>query len=125
MLLEGSQARTRDSMLISSWSGRWACPRSSISPAPSLDDLHKLHRRWVFRILRIVIESTPRLAPVQTRQHHALQQWWRCEALLAEFIKHDLGDVIGCIQANKVTESERTHRITQAQLHRSVNVYNR
>ena len=35
--------------------------------------LHKLHRRGVLWVLRVVVKTAARLASVQSRQHHALQ----------------------------------------------------
>src|SRR5579863_174050 len=82
-------------------------------------ELHRARLGWV----RIIVEAATRLAPVPTGKNHALQQRRRREALLLEFIEHDVGDVIGCVQADEIEKRERPHRIAAAELHRVVNVF--
>src|ERR1044072_7666354 len=74
-------------------------------------NLNQVHRRGVFGVLRVVVEAAARFAAVQSRQNHALQQWWRGETLFAKLIEHDLGDVVRRIEPNEISESKRTHRI--------------
>src|SRR5215211_4049546 len=81
-------------------------------------NLNEVHRRGVFGILRVVVESAAGLATVQSRQHHAFQQRWRRKTLLAKLVEHDLCDVVRRIEPHKITEGKRPHRITTPELHR-------
>src|SRR5215472_8017769 len=70
----------------------WPCGRSL-----------KLHGSWLLRI-GVIVKSASRLSSMPSREDHALQQGRRGEALLLEFVEHDLGDVIGGVQPHKIQQ---------------------
>src|SRR5205085_7403824 len=81
----------------------------------------QLHRHWILRITPVV-EPLAGLLAIPPCQYQPLQQWWRGESPLLEFVMHHMRDVISRVQANKVEQRERSHGISAAQLHRIVNI---
>src|SRR5205085_11497990 len=77
----------------------------------------QVHRLWILRIA-VVIEAAPCLAPVETGEDHTIEERRRGEAALAEFCEHDLGDVVGCVEADEIKERQRSHRVAAAEFHR-------
>src|SRR5690606_6114227 len=65
------------------------------------------------------------LSPEVAELHHALQQRRRCEAGLAVFLEHDLGDAVERVDADEVAEGERPHRVAGAEGHAAVDVFDR
>src|ERR1700730_4010965 len=84
----------------------------------------KFHGLGFLRI-RVVVEAAPGLAASPAGEHHALQQRRAGEAALAEFIEHDVGDVIRSVKSDEIEQRERSHGMPAAQLHRIVDIFNR
>src|SRR5215472_16527578 len=80
-----------------------------------------------FRIGRIgiVIKAATGFSAVPAGEDYALEQRRRGETLFLELVEHDLGDVIGSVQADEIEERERAHWIGAAELHGIINVHNR
>src|SRR5258705_5001811 len=85
---------------------------------------HQTHRRRILRIICVIVKASSGLSPVQTCKHHPLQEWRRSKTLLTKFIKHDFSDVVGRVQADKITKRELAHPITATEVHRIVDVHN-
>src|SRR5258705_13772745 len=85
---------------------------------------NQTHRRRILRIICVIVKASSGLAPVQTCKHHPLQEWRRSKTLLTKFIKHDFSDVVGRVEADKITKREWAHRITATEFHRIVDVHN-
>src|ERR1051326_6686553 len=74
-----------------------------------------IERLWICGI-RVVVKSAACLLAVMARQNQALQQRGRRESLLAEFVEHDIGDVIGRLQTDEIQKGERSHWVAAAKL---------
>src|SRR5690242_5323328 len=62
------------------------------------------------------------LSPKPTGHNHPFQQrrWSVCR--LSEFLEHDVCDVVGGVEPNKIKEGERTHGIGTPKRHSLVDV---
>src|SRR6266568_7219745 len=74
------------------------------------------------RIDGIVVEALAALPAIHPGEDHTLEEGRRGVALLSVFREHDLGNLVGRIQADEVEQGERPHWITAAELHRLVDI---
>src|SRR6202035_3926855 len=63
----------------------------------------------------VLVESAPALPAQAAGEDHLLQERRRREALLAVLLEHDVGDVVGGVQADEVEEGEGAHRVAAAE----------
>src|SRR5688500_20364413 len=61
--------------------------------------------------LGVVVEAAPALAAEATRLDHLLEQRRRREALVPVLLEHDVGDVVGCVEANDGETGEWFSRV--------------
>src|SRR6202140_1529823 len=71
-----------------------------------------------------VVEAASRFAAVPAGEDHAFKQRRRGEAALAEFVEHDIRNVIGGVETHEIEQRERTHGMPAAKLHGIVDVFN-
>src|SRR3954463_12927236 len=61
----------------------------------------QLHRHGVLRVTPIV-ESLACLFAIPSSEPEPLEQRWRREPLLLEFVIHHMGDVVGSIESDEI-----------------------
>src|SRR5438094_3600600 len=77
------------------------------------------------RLHAVIVEPLARLAAVEPRQDHPLHEGRGGEAPLAELVEHDVGDVIGGVDADQVEERQGAHGVAAAQLQALVDIGDR
>src|SRR5688572_14470654 len=73
----------------------------------------------------VVVETPAALLTQPPGLHHLLEQRRRGEALLSVLLEHDVGDVIGGVQAHEIEQRERPHGVAASELHPLVDVLDR
>src|SRR3972149_5998947 len=71
---------------------------------------------------RVVVETPSRLAAQMSREDHPPQERRWGETPLAEFVEHDVRDVVRGVETDEVQKLERPHGISAAELHSGVDV---
>src|SRR5262245_41496413 len=69
------------------------------------------------RLDRIVVEAAAALAPEEAGHHHPLHQGRCREPLLPELLEHDVGNVVGRVDADQIVQGQRAHGVATAELH--------
>src|SRR6185369_5968324 len=72
-----------------------------------------------------VVETLTALLAVPSGHDHALEQGWRGEAAFLELVEHDVRDVVGGVESDKIEECEWTHRVAAAEFHRQSDIGDR
>src|SRR5688500_19737034 len=75
--------------------------------------------------LGVIVKAAAGFPAEHPRRHHSLEKGrWRI-ALLAVLVEHDLRDLVGRVEPDKIEKGEGSHRMPGSKLHSLVYVFDR